>query len=481
MKFSFVNPSENKLVSYRKKKVIATALLPPLGIIYLATILRERGIEVSVLDQPAKGFTVEETVKWVKTEDPDLLGFSTCAKSSRTASEISKEVKKNNPNILIVFGNHFATFNTERILRKYPAVDLIVRGEGETTVIDLVNCLKNKRKLKNIQGISFNHNGKVVSTPDRPLIDDINSIPFPDRDLLDVEYKAQLAGAQLGRKKFTSIVSSRGCTYSCRFCGCSQISKRRWRPRSVENTIEELLYLRSEGYQQFLFVDDNLTLSQKRMIKLCKRIRQEKLNIEWSCEGRVDHCSYEMMKELHRAGCQAILFGIESANQRILDYYNKQITTQQSKNAVKTARKAGIDMIAGSFIIGALDETREEMQNTFQFAKQLPIDFPKFNFLRAYPGTEIWNELIMKGHLNEENHWETGVLVSKLSSSTVPFHKIRQMTYSALAKHIRRPRYIIEQIFRLLWSSYRREILRTNLSRFSAIRNTLFEGTWGYL
>jgi len=161
------------------------------------------------------------------------------------------------------------------------------------------------------------------------------------------------------------------------------------------------------------------------MIKLCKSIRKEKLDIEWSCEGRVDHSSYEMMKEMPLAGCNAIYLGIESANQRILDYYNKRITPQQSVTAVNNTRKAGIDMIIGSVIVGALDETREEILNTFEFLKKLSIDFPKFNILVAHPGMEIWNELIMQGHLNEEDHWETGVLVSKLSASTIPYPKLR--------------------------------------------------------
>ena len=470
MKFSFINPSPSKLL-------VASASWPPLGILYLATTLRERGIDVSVLDQPAKGFTVEETVKWVAKEDPDLLGFSTFANSFSTATKISKTVKKQNSNITTIFGNYFATFNAERILRKYPAVDLIVRGEGETTVVDLVDCLKKKHQLKKVLGITFRGRDTIVSTPDRLLIDDLDSIPFPDRSLLDVEYRSMIAGAQLGRKKFTSIVSSRGCPYNCRFCGCQQLARSRWRQRSVENTLEELLYLTSAGYQQFMFVDDSFTLNQKRVINLCKRIRQEKLDIEWSCEGRVDRCPYDMMKELPKAGCHAIYFGIESANQRLLDYYNKKITPQQSENAVKTARKAGIDMIIGAFIVGALDETREEMQNTFKFAKRLPIDFPQFNVLTAYPGMDIWNELIRKGHLNKENHWENGVFVSQLGSSAVPFHEIQQMIHDAYIEYLLRPRFLVRQVARLLISPYRREILRTN---WPLLKNALVRGKWEY-
>ncbi|MFX0200209.1 MAG: B12-binding domain-containing radical SAM protein, partial [Candidatus Hodarchaeota archaeon] len=274
-------------------------------------------------------------------------------------------------------------------------------------------------------------------------------------------------------KKFTSIVSSRGCPYNCRFCCNQKLARSRWRPRSVDNTLEELLYLTSAGYQQFVFVDDSFTLSQKRVINLCKRIRQEKLDIEWMCEGRVDNCSYEMLKELPKAGCKLIYFGIESANQRLLNYYNKKITPQQSENAIKTARKARIDMIIGSFIVGALDETREELRNTFKFAKQLPIDFPQFHILKSYPGTDIWDELTMKGLLNEEDYWETGVFVSKLGSSAVPFHEIRQMAYNALSDFIFRPSFLVRQVALLLKSPYRKSILRTNWKQLGNIREEI--------
>ena len=472
MKFSLINTSPNSELSERERgKAIAS--WPPLGLLYLATTLMEIDIEVSVLDQPAKGFTVEETVKWVEKEDPDILGFSTFSASGRKAALLSNEVKKKNPDITVVFGSFYATFNADRVLRKYPSVDIIVRGEGEKTVIDLVDCLKKRSKLKDVQGITFRDGNAVVSTPDRPLIEDLDSIPFPDRNLLDVEYHSMIAGANIAIKKFTSIISSRGCVYGCRFCGCQKFARNVWRPRSVENTLEELRYLIGEGFKQLIFIDDSFTLNQKRVIKLCESMRKEKLDIEWFCEGRVDNCSYEMLKELSKAGCKVIYFGIESANQRILDYYNKKITPQQSKNAVENARKAGIDTIVGSFIVGAPDETREEIQNTLEFAKQLPIDIPQFNILGVHPGMDIWNELKMKGLVNEEEHWETGVLVSKICPGTVPLQDIMQMIHDAYNDFIRRPGYILRQLARTLKSPYRMGVVMNNLSRIDTIRESI--------
>jgi len=470
MKFSFINASPFDLLIQKNKKTLIPASWPPLGILYLAKILGERGIETSVLDQPAKGFTVEETVKWVEKEDPDILGFSTISSSGHTAALISDKVKNKNPNITIVFGGHYATFNADRVLNKYPSVDIIVRGEGEKTIVDLLDCLRNKINLKKVLGISFMDGGDLVSTPNRPLIEDLDSIPFPDRSLLDVDYHSTIAGANIAVKKFTSILSSRGCVHRCRFCSSQKFACNIWRSRSVENILEELQYLKSDGFDQFIFVDDSFTLNQKRVIELCKSIRKEKLDIEWICEGRVDNCSYDMMKELSEAGCKVIFLGIESANQRVLDYYNKNITPQQSEEAVKTTRRAGIDVIIGSFILGAPDETKEEIQNTLNFAEKLPIDYPRFNILEVDPGTDIWNELKVSGLLNEEDYWETGVAVSKICPSAVPFEDISHMIRDSFDRFIRRPSFVLSQVGRLLRSRYRIGILFNNLNRISNIR-----------
>jgi len=363
MKFSFISAGPNEGIDEREGRK-SIAAFPPLSILYLAGVLRDIGVEVSVLDQPALGVTVEEAVRWVEKEKPDVLGFSTLTSSGQTAALISTKVKEKNPNIITVFGNHHATFNAERILRKYPSVDIVVRGEGEKTVVELTQCLENGGDLKEVRGINFRNEGKMVSTPDQTLIEDLDSIPFPDRKLIDAEYHCVIAGANIAPKKFTSIVTSRGCVYNCRFCSCTEIAKNKWRPRSAKSTVDELQFLAGEGYKQIIFVDDAFTMNPKRVIEICKGIRKEKLDLEWICEGRVDICSHTMLSEMVQAGCKVLYLGIENANQRILNYYNKRITPKQSENAVRTAKKAGVDVVAGSFIIGAPDETRETTSGT---------------------------------------------------------------------------------------------------------------------
>jgi len=468
MKFSFINPGPNTQLSVRERKKMFGAS-PPLGIFYVATILKNEGIEVSILDQAAKGLTTESTVKWVKKEDPDILGFSVLSCSSQTAPKIAEKAKKENPDLTTVFGNMHATFNAERILKRYPQVDIIVRGEGEYTTLELVECLEKGKNLKDIHGINFRKDKQIITTPTRPPIKDVDSIPFPDRELSNVEYHAMAAGINAAPKKYASFVSSRGCVYRCRFCGVRRFANNIWRPRSVENTLEELQFLVSKGYEQIYFVDDNFMINKKRVIEICQRIRKEKMDIDFICLGRVDNCSYQMLRELVKAGCRIIHFGIESANQRILNYYNKQITPKQSKDAVKTAKKAGVDVVIGSLIVGAPDETRQEIQNTLKFTHQLDLDIPEINLLSAFSGTDIWDELKMKGVLDEDQFWEIGVSVCEISPDAVPPEEIKRMIHEYIKRFFLRPRFWLAEIMQTLKSPYRLSLAINNLNRIDTI------------
>jgi radical SAM superfamily enzyme YgiQ (UPF0313 family) len=472
MKFSFINPSPNvELPVCEKRKAIGS--WPPLGILYVASILEKEGVEVSVLEQAAKDLSVETAVDWVKKEEPDILGFSTLSSSGRTAATIAEEVKKENPNVTVVFGNYHATFNVERILKTYPSVDLIVRGEGEHATLELVKCLKEEGNFENVQGLTFRKKDQVVSTPDRPLIKDLDALPFPNRDLLDVEYHSTVAGANVAPKKFTTVLSSRGCVYRCRFCGCRKFARTRWRPRSVKNVIEELCLLVSEGYRQFLFVDDSFATNPKRVIKLCHEIRREKMDIEWICEMRVDHTSYGMLREIVKAGCIMVYYGIESANQRILDYFNKQATPAQAETAVTTTRKAGVDVIIGSFIVGAPTETKTEIRNTLMFAQRLSLDVPQFNILGAFPGTDLWDEYLTKGILDADKYWETGACVSEFHPDCVPLETIQQMIHEYSRNFFYRPSFIFRELMRTVKSQYRLGLVINNLNRTSEIAESL--------
>jgi anaerobic magnesium-protoporphyrin IX monomethyl ester cyclase len=472
LKFCLVNAAPNQGIDEREgRKSIAS--FPPLGILYLATILERASVEVAVLDQAAEGYTVSDTVRWVMSERPDVVGFSALASSGQMAALLCRKIKEENPDVTTVIGNHYATFNAERILKKYPAVDIVVRGEAEETIVELADRIHKGEDLSKITGIAFRNRNGFTLTSDSPLVKDLDALPFPNRAMLKAEYHSIMAGANIAPKKFTGIISSRGCAFGCRFCSCATLTHNVWRARSAKNTLAELKQLAEEGYKQLVFVDDAFTLNPKRVIELCKGIRREKLDFEWICEGRVDNCSFEMLREMVTAGLRVIYFGIENANQRILDYYHKRITVQQAENAVRTARKAGVDVIAGSFIIGAADETRTEIQNTIDFAKRVPLDIPQFNILGAHPGNDIWNEFVSKGLLNEDEHWETGIAVAEIATTAVPLAEIKLMLNQAFFKHIARPQFLLMEAARTIKSSYRMNVALSNLNRLAGINEDL--------
>ena len=454
-KIALINPGPGKILE--KGRIVASAdqLYPPLGICYLSAVLKEENYNVEIIDQAAVGFSLDQIVKWVKKRDPDILGFSTLTASGSgiTAAMTAIKVKKWNPNIKIVFGNRHATCNDYRILSKYPQVDVCVRDEGEYTFMELVNAFEKKLPLKNIKGITYRDNGKILRNGNSELIKNLDALPFPDRKALKIEYTARFANLELVPKGFTSMVSSRGCPYQCTFC----YGKRsvRFRTRSIENIMEEILYLYSEGYKFINFVDDNFTVSKKRVIKLCQLIRKHKVDLDWMCEGRVNQVSGEMLREMQRSNCRILCYGVESANQRILDYYKKGITPAQSLNAVKKARKAKIPFILGSFVVGAPGETFREIYNTLKFAQKLDIDVPVYNLLGTMPGTDIWDEMVEKNILDEDKYWEQGVHISDIDPNGVPTKQISYLISEMLYQFFTNPKYILKETFRSITSSYR--------------------------
>jgi anaerobic magnesium-protoporphyrin IX monomethyl ester cyclase len=450
---------------------------PPLGILYCATVLAENGVEVSVLDQAAKGFSTTQAAGWVKKEEPDVLGLSVLGTSSKEAGKIANLVKKGNPDVYVVLGNYHPTFNAERILRKYPDVDIVVRGEGEEACLELAACIRKGEDFRKVAGVTYRgRDGGVVATPERPLLKDVDSLPFPDRGLTDCEYASRVFGVKTATKKFTSLLSSRGCPFQCTFCACRNFARGVWRPRSVENIVDELEFLHGEGYREFLFVDDNFTLNPRRVVKFCRLLKKRGLKIGWFCDSRVDNCGFDVFREMVKAGCKIVYFGMESANQRILDYYNKQINPRQSRAAARNAKKAGVDIIVGSFIVGAPDETRKEIQNTLRFAQQVDINVPSFNILCAPVGSPLWNELVSKGFIDEQKHWEESVFVPSVVDTAVPFEDVSLMIYEYFKAFYLSPKRLIPEALRMCTSSFRRGLMFSNLVQLGDTIETVRRG-----
>lgn len=468
MKVTFINPSPDDAAN-----TAMYASMPPLGLLYIAAVLQQEGIEVTILDQSAQGYSFTATVNWALHEVPDLLGISSLLSSSQTAVMLARAIKQRAPNIPIVFGNHHASFNAERLLHTYPWIDYVVRGEGEHVCRDLVGSLANPQALKDITGLTFRHHGHIVSTPDRPVITNIDQLPFPARHLIPHNYHNTVVGINVAPKQFTTLLSSRGCPFQCRFCSCTSHSQHQWRPRSIENILAELHSLMNNGYQQAMFVDDNLTVQPQRVLDLCTQMIREKINLEWMCEGRVDQASRSLLQAMVAAGCRMIYFGIESANPHILAYYRKQITPQQASKAIQNARDAGIDVIVGSFIIGAPEETLEDIERTLSFARRLPLDIVQINVLRANPGTPIWNELVKAGVIDEAKHWETGAFIPEVCPKAVQLETLEVLMNHHYRHFLLHPRFLLRQLARTATSRYRVTTIYRNVKNIPSIGQQL--------
>ncbi|TFG25666.1 MAG: radical SAM protein [Promethearchaeota archaeon] len=396
MKIALINPSlEEKIYSP----------WPPLGILYLGTILTENGFTVELLDAAAKFYGKNDVLNWIKRVKPDIVGISVFTVAFLPVINLIKVIKDWNPSIIIVLGHYHPTMEAENILRKYgDYVDYCVRGEGEYTFLELCEFLdKNINNLPNdIKGLAFQYsNKKIILTPDAPLITDLDDLPFPDRKLLDFNYKWNFSGFEFSKSKITSIISSRGCPFNCSYCACTKFAKRRFRPRSPENIVNEILLVADQGYSQINFVDDNFTLQPKRTIKICQLIKKEKIDIYWHTDGRVDQTSQDMLKQMKKAGCKSIWFGFESANQRILNLYNKRTKVSQFYEAIRKTRKANIELIVGLFMLGAPTETIAEVKNTIKFAVDSDIDVPFFNVVEIFSGTKFWDDYNSNGIINQ--------------------------------------------------------------------------------
>ncbi|MHA1278124.1 MAG: B12-binding domain-containing radical SAM protein [Candidatus Helarchaeota archaeon] len=424
---------------------------PPLGLLYNGEILRREGHDVKILDQDVLGYSITETLNWIKKRSPEILGLSPLTISLPSALEIAKLAKMWNENLVIIFGNVIATLSYEPLLANYNFVDYCLRGETELTFPKFVRFCEKGGELKDILGLCYRKNTTIHANPPPPLTKNLEAIPFPDREeLIDFDYR-------MGSHKFTILATSRGCPFRCKFCAVHVVAHSRgvWRVRSVENVLAELLYLQSKGYEEFSFVDDCFIVNPKRTVKLCQRMKAEKIDMIWSCEGRVDQGSKEVLRTMQQANCYNLLLGIESANQKMLNYYNKQITSEMSKQVVKNVKKAGIENVAGLFVVGGPDETIQEIIQTLRFGLTLDLTFVQFQLLYVLQGSEIWTDAVQKGLINPQRDWDKYIIAADIYPTAVKRNIIEKLIDKAFVEFFSRPQFLLRELFRTVKSPYR--------------------------
>lgn len=386
MKILLINPP-SRGIYYR-----LGLTFPPLGLGYLAAVLRRRGHQVDILDLNVER-TIAQSLDKFDWRDWDLVGIS--GDTSRhpvllTIARLAKAAGK-----IVVAGGYHVTFLGEDALRE-GAVDYVVRGEGEVPFGQLVECLEAKGDVSQVPGISFIRDGRVVCTPDPPPIIDLDSIPWPAREALPMK---KYRRAKLNGRLITTMVTSRGCPHGCTFCSSSRFAGRRWRARSVAGMVDEMEHIVSTyDYGALAFMDDNFTLSPRRVLAVCEEIIRRGLDIYWWCFSRVDVLVKKeaMIEKMAQAGARMVFLGIESVSQAVLDSYRKGITADMARRAVELLKKYGIRVWA-SFIIGDLADTKETIRETVKYACSLEPDIAEFSILTPFPGTQLFEEARKRG------------------------------------------------------------------------------------
>ncbi|MDI6826393.1 MAG: radical SAM protein [Candidatus Aenigmarchaeota archaeon] len=405
LKILLINPPLSGLGAYGAYSL-------PIGLLYLSAVLKKRGFPVKVYDadfqhgppkikdesrleftlraslykENLKSSTIwKEIQKTVEKESPDIVGIGFETSMWESAIKTAKIVKEVNNKTPIIVGGTQPTLMPEETI-KIPYFDVVVIGEGELTLLELIIALRKGKDLKNVKGILFKKNRNIAKTLPRPFIKNLDLLPFPAKDTLinEKDYPSYIMG---------SIISSRGCPYHCAFC-CNAIKwKSTVRFRSPQNVVEEIeeVYHRY-GTRVFSFKDATLTVDMNRVHEICDLIKKKNLHIVWNCMTRVNLVNEKLVKKMRSAGCYLICFGIESGSQEILNKMKKGITLDQIKKAVNLCKKEGI-IVGTSIIIGYPGETRSTIEATLNFLRELDPDIIAPGFATPLPRTHLYETI----------------------------------------------------------------------------------------
>lgn len=371
--------------TWYKKFFTETNSMPPLGMLYVGTVLKNEGYNVKALDLAVESFSADELIKIISESQAEIIGLSTYNEAWHSLIQLSKIIKNINNNIKIFAGGAFATFCYESILNE-SEVDFVVTGEGEYATLELCNEICNDEKEYKAAGVIWKNSiGDIIVNETNKRIKDLDSIPWPDRRLVDLS-------------KYTlpyTISTARGCPGECIFCSSKAFWGKKVIMRSAKGVYDEMKYLHDTlNASIFYIADDTFTASKKRIFEFCKLLEDTNVNYTWGCESRADIVDEELIATINKAGCTKIQFGLESADNNILKGLKKKVTIEQIENAIKLAYKYHMHITA-SFIIGHGEDTKETIEKTLNFAEFIQKEYG-VNVVGSintpFPGTEQYNK-----------------------------------------------------------------------------------------
>jgi anaerobic magnesium-protoporphyrin IX monomethyl ester cyclase len=359
---------------------------PPLGICSIAATLQEAGHDVHLID--CTFLDRKEALEKALAVKAEAVGIYCMVTMLEDCLWFAEHLRGRSR--VLVAGGPLPTCEPELFLDHF---DVVVRGEGEQTMLELLKACAEGSGLDGVAGIAYRvgagvpSKGEVVFTPDRAFAKGLDQIPFPARELLPNE-----SYVRYGRKKYgysiTTVMSTRGCPYRCEFCS-NVVFGGSYRERSPQNVVDEIEAALALGYDRISFADDVFTMKKERVIGICREIRRRGLHFQWECLGRVDALDTHTSLEMKEAGCSRIFFGIESGDDQILELMNKKITTEEARNAVETAHRAGLQ-VGAFFILCYPGDTDDTVLRTLHFATSLPLDYLGLSMPYPLPGTNLY-------------------------------------------------------------------------------------------
>ena len=438
MRITFLNPPQTNS-KYKFLGVVA----PSLGIGYMAAVLEENGYDVDVIDASALELSYDEIGDLISERKPDIVSISALTPTIGVALDSADKVKQVCPDSVVVLGGYHPTFEYKSILEEETNVDVIVRGEGEYTLLELVQTIERNGDLENVNGLAFNDkdDGSLIITQDRELIQDLDVLPFPAFHLFPME-KYRILNITTN---VATIITTRGCPMQCSFCSSAALHGNHLRRRSYQNVCDEVeLRLKEENIDTIAFMDDTFTINRKFIVDFCNEVKRRNLKFWWGCTSRVDSLDEELLQLMKEAGCITIFIGVESADQQMLEKMNKNITITKTRNAFKLARKVGIRTIA-SCVIGMPDDTEESINNTIKFVKELNPNYALYSLATPYPGTRFYNETFKKNLIIVKD-WSKYTLIDPiLDTVDCTSKELRSIQKKAFIRFYLRPGYLIKQ------------------------------------
>ena len=363
---------------------------PPIGLCYLAAVCEANGYSTKIVDLNHENSSPKRIKRLIEKYKPKFVGVSFVTEARFEAFRIFQSAKEVDPRIITIAGGPHPSLAPEDTLSNIAWVDCIVRGEGEKTLVNLLDAFLHTRKLDDIQGLSFRHRQEIRSNEIVEFIKDLDSLPFPDfRNLTNENFDSFAGYYKPGALRTIPVLSSRGCPFECNFCATTKIWGAKWRYRSPKNVLEEIgKYVREYGIEAVWFVDDNFNSNPKRMLAICQQIREKHPNLKWICNIRVDNLEEDHVKAMAESGCISVEFGAESGSQRILDeVIHKRTKVEQILKVDDWCSKHGI-IADAQFIVSHPSETYEEAQQTIELIRRLK-GRSTLGIMKIYPGTVV--------------------------------------------------------------------------------------------